>query len=223
MGQSARGALYAAALERLEVYECFCTRAEIRESASAAHEPLPEGAYPGTCLGLSPAERAARRGRVAFRRCACTRRERGCRSSTACWVLRRASSTTSSCAATTAPTPTTSRSSSTTPSRGSARWCAAPTCVDSTPRQLWLAGALGVAAPAHAHVPLVLGPDGRRLAKRHGDVTLREVDAGDAVAWMARSLGLGPGRRAGDLLDGFDPAALPCDATTYDGRSLAAK
>ena len=47
--------------------------------------------------------------------------------------------------------------------------------VDSTPRQLWLARALGVAEPAYAHVPLVLGVDGRRLAKRHGDVTLREV------------------------------------------------
>ena len=31
------------------VYPCFCTRAEIREAASAPHGPLPEGAYPGTC------------------------------------------------------------------------------------------------------------------------------------------------------------------------------
>ena len=49
--------------------------------------------------------------------------------------------------------------------------------VDSTPRQLWLARALGVSEPSYAHVPLVLGVDGRRLAKRHGDVTLREVVA----------------------------------------------
>ena len=47
--------------------------------------------------------------------------------------------------------------------------------LDSTPRQLFLARALGVSEPAHAHVPLVLGADGARLAKRHGDVTLREV------------------------------------------------
>ena len=33
--------------------------------------------------------------------------------------------------------------------------------VDSTPRQIWLARALGVEQPTYAHVPLVLGPDGR--------------------------------------------------------------
>ena len=31
-------------------------RAEIREAASAAHGPLPEGAYPGTCLRLTAAD-----------------------------------------------------------------------------------------------------------------------------------------------------------------------
>ena len=80
--------------------------------------------------------------------------------------------------------------------------------VDSTPRQLWLARALGLAEPAHAHVPLVLGPDGARLAKRHGDVTLREVPPDDALAWMAGSLGM-RGRTATELLAEFDPAALP--------------
>ena len=53
--------------------------------------------------------------------------------------------------------------------------------LDSTPRQIWLARALGAAPqPSYAHVPLVLGADGRRLAKRHGDVTLREVEPADA-------------------------------------------
>ncbi len=56
--------------------------------------------------------------------------------------------------------------------------------LDSTPRQLFLARALGVSEPAHAHVPLVLGADGARLAKRHGDVTLREVPPAAARAWM---------------------------------------
>jgi glutamyl-tRNA synthetase len=49
--------------------------------------------------------------------------------------------------------------------------------VPSTPRQLLLYDALGWSPPAFTHVPLVVGPDGRRLAKRHGDtriVTLRE-------------------------------------------------
>src|SRR5262249_45256943 len=44
--------------------------------------------------------------------------------------------------------------------------------VPSTPRQLLLYDALGLASPAFAHVPLVVGPDGRRLAKRHGDTRL---------------------------------------------------
>ena len=81
--------------------------------------------------------------------------------------------------------------------------------VDSTPRQIWLARALGYPEPAYAHVPLVLNAEGRRLAKRDGDVTLREVDAGEAVQWMAESLGLGrfdgerPARR---LRSGSRPA-----------------
>ncbi|HMI19088.1 MAG TPA: tRNA glutamyl-Q(34) synthetase GluQRS [Sphingomonas sp.] len=61
--QSTRMALYAEALERLKAmglaYPCFCTRAEIAASASAPHGS--EGpVYPGTCRPLSDAERAAR-------------------------------------------------------------------------------------------------------------------------------------------------------------------
>jgi glutamyl-tRNA synthetase len=49
----------------------------------------------------------------------------------------------------------------------------------STPRQQLLYHALGLAAPAFAHVPLVVGEDGRRLAKRHGDTRLSTLrDAG---------------------------------------------
>lgn len=44
--------------------------------------------------------------------------------------------------------------------------------ITSTPRQLLLYRALGLPAPAFAHVPLVIGEDGRRLAKRHGDTRL---------------------------------------------------
>jgi hypothetical protein len=57
--QSERTALYEQALERLPVYECFCTRAEIREAASAAHGPV--DSYPGTCRHLTDAERKAKR------------------------------------------------------------------------------------------------------------------------------------------------------------------
>src|SRR5262249_62385540 len=49
--------------------------------------------------------------------------------------------------------------------------------VSSTPRQILLYQALGWAAPPFAHVPLVVGPDGRRLAKRHGDTRLATLRA----------------------------------------------
>lgn len=64
----------------------------------------------------------------------------------------------------------------------------------STPRQLLLYQALGLTAPAFAHVPLVVGEDGRRLAKRHGDTrlsTLRErgVTAEKLIGLLAWSCG----------------------------------
>ncbi|MDQ3936776.1 MAG: glutamate--tRNA ligase family protein, partial [Actinomycetota bacterium] len=95
--------------------------------------------------------------------------------------------------------------------------------LDSTPRQILLARLLGVEAPSHAHVPLVLGPDGSRLAKRHGSVTLRDrlalgESVEDVVAWMASSAGLAePGERvsAAVLVDRFDPARLAREPTTF--------
>lgn len=61
--QSERSAVYAEALDRLVAmgvaYPCFCTRADIAAAASAPHGP--EGAvYPGTCRHLSADQRAAR-------------------------------------------------------------------------------------------------------------------------------------------------------------------
>ena len=95
--------------------------------------------------------------------------------------------------------------------------------IDSTPRQILLQRALGLPTPAYAHVPLVLGPDGARLAKRHGAVTLADLAArgeapADAVAWMATTLGLaesGECPATADLVAGFDPAALPHEPTVY--------
>ena len=88
--------------------------------------------------------------------------------------------------------------------------------VDSTPRQLLLYRLLCLPAPRYAHVPLVLGPDGRRLAKRHGAVTLADRRAlgerpEEVLAWMASSLGLneiGGRSTPADLLARFDPARL---------------
>jgi glutamyl-tRNA synthetase len=211
--QSARSELYLRALDRLDVYECFCTRAEIREAASAAHGPV--GAYPGTCFGLSARERAELRasGRVPALRV----RADGARvafvdrllgpveGDVDDFVVRRNDGAFAYNLAVVVDDG----------AQGIEEIVRGADLADSTPRQLWLARALGIAEPAYAHVPLVLGPDGRRLAKRHGDVTLRSVDAGDAVAWMARSLGLPPARTARELLGAFEPTALPREPTVF--------
>lgn len=44
--------------------------------------------------------------------------------------------------------------------------------LSSTPRQLWLYDVLGLQAPTFYHVPLLLAPDGRRLAKRDADLDM---------------------------------------------------
>jgi glutamyl-tRNA synthetase len=219
--QSRRTALYEAALERLAVYECFCTRAEIREAASAPHGPLPEGVYPGTCRHLGDAERAERRAagrvpalrvdaggaRVAFED-RLTGRYEGVVDD---FVVRRGDGGFAYNLAVVVDDA----------EQGVEEVVRGADLIDSTPRQLWLARALGVPQPAHAHVPLVLGPDGARLAKRHGAVTLRDVGAADAVRWMAASLGL-RGATASELLDAFDPAALPKEPTRWEGNAPGA-
>ena len=62
--QSEHAADYAAALDRLAarrlVYPCFCTRGEIASAAGAGRDPDGARLYPGTCRGLTDAERAAR-------------------------------------------------------------------------------------------------------------------------------------------------------------------
>ena len=96
--------------------------------------------------------------------------------------------------------------------------------LDTTPRQVLLARLLGLPEPAYAHVPLVLGPDGERLAKRHGAVTLaglaeRGVGADVVRSRLAASLGLAePGEpvTAAELVDRFDPAGVP--RRPVDGR-----
>lgn len=97
----------------------------------------------------------------------------------------------------------------------------------STPRQILLQRLLGFTRPEYLHVPLVVGSDGQRLAKRHGSVTLADVraegsNATDVVAALARSLGLATSaERASDitldlLVERFDPSALPGRPSTLD-------
>ncbi|MGH9084905.1 MAG: glutamate--tRNA ligase family protein, partial [Acidimicrobiales bacterium] len=91
--------------------------------------------------------------------------------------------------------------------------------LDITPTHAHLADVLGVPRPTWAHVPLVVGPDGQRLAKRHGAVTLAVLAADgagpDAVrSRLAWSLGLaeeGEPVSPAQLVARFDPDRLPRD------------
>lgn len=48
--------------------------------------------------------------------------------------------------------------------------------VNNTARQITLLEALGAEIPAYGHVPMILGPDGEKLSKRHGAVSILEYD-----------------------------------------------
>jgi glutamyl-tRNA synthetase len=215
--QSERGQLYADALERLGaeglLYRCWCTRAEIREAASASHGELPEGAYPGTCLALSAAEVAQREAsgrppawrvradgaRVTFtdRLCGETTRE------VDDFVVQRNDGAYAYNLAVVVDDA----------DQGIGEVVRGADLLDSTPRQLWLGARLGADAPAHAHVPLMLGPDGARLAKRHGAVTLAERAAlGQSPQDVRRELmapfGLGDCVTMDELVTHFDPERI---------------
>src|SRR5690606_18005124 len=96
------------------------------------------------------------------------------------------------------------------------------------PRQVWIARQLDLHVPRFAHVALVLGPDGARLAKRHGATSLTEfaeqgIDAPAVLRLLAASIGIEPrdtDRVAADLLDRFDRALVPRTAERIDPARL---
>ena len=214
--QSERGALYAAAIARLDTYPCYCTRAEIREAASAPHGT--PGRYPGTCRELTATQRAQReaagrppalRLRAGDARVAFEDRVLGLYEGVVDdIVVRRNDGTAAYNLAVVVDDA----------DQGVGEVVRGADLIDATPAQLFLAEALGLPRPAHAHVPLVLGADGARLAKRHGAVTLTErrargEDAATVRARLLESAGL-PGA-LDEALATFDPAALPHDPTVW--------
>lgn len=98
----------------------------------------------------------------------------------------------------------------------------------STPRQLYLYQALELKPPAFAHVPLVVGPDGRRLAKRHGDTrlaSLRSAGVGNRallglLAWSCGWLDEISEISATELLDSFQLASIPSRPFLIDPELL---
>jgi glutamyl-tRNA synthetase len=203
LAQSRRGALYADALRALEaaglVYPCFCSRADIRAAASAPHGP--EGhRYPGTCRALAPAEAAARlaagqeaalrfraEGRVTFRDAVHGELSEEL-SDAGDFVVRRRDGVVAYQLAVVVDDA----------AQGVDQVLRGDDLLPSTGRQIALRAALGLRPePVYAHVPLLLGADGARLAKRHGAIAVREVlDCGVSperlVGWLAWTAGLWP-------------------------------
>ena len=96
--------------------------------------------------------------------------------------------------------------------------------LDSAGRQLLLYEALGLRAPGwFCHVPLVVGGDGRRLAKRHGDTRLARykeegVRPERVVGLVAHLSGFAGGPRelsAAEFAAGFDLSRLPAGAVVF--------
>lgn len=228
--QSEEQGRYAEVLQSLDrrglLYECFCSRKEIaaaiEEAASApnggpgAHAPA---LYPGTCRDLSASERERRRERLA---------QQGRRP-----ALRIAADVRSwavddeLCGHTETPVDdfVVQRNDGAFAYNlvsvvddaftGVDQVVRGDDLLDSAGRQAWLAGVLGLPVPSYAHVPLALNAEGRRLAKRDGAVTLRQLSerlgsTEAAVGLILDSLRLPGGPRTlGQALEAFTPARVP--------------
>jgi glutamyl-tRNA synthetase len=197
--QSERAALYEEALGRLRerglVYRCWCTRAEIRDAASAPHAPAGEGVYPGTCRELTRADIAARE---AAGRPPALRLQGGAANETLVdrlagpvagpvgdLVVRRNDG---AFAYNFAVVVDDHEQQMGEVVRGA-------DLLDATPGQVGLQRLLGFTRPGYAHVPLVRDSGGRRLSKRSGDATLAgQLAAGRTPAEvrgaLAASVGL---------------------------------
>ncbi|MEZ4327576.1 MAG: glutamate--tRNA ligase [Polyangiales bacterium] len=99
--------------------------------------------------------------------------------------------------------------------------------INTTP-QVLIYEALGVPVPAFAHLPMVLGPDGKRFSKRHGAVSVMEYrDLGylpDAVLNYLARLGWGHGDQEvftrDELVQLFDWANCGKQAGKYDPKKF---
>lgn len=221
--QSDRSEAYQGALATLTekglVYECYCTRRDIREAASAPH--VQPGMYPGTCRELDDATRAQKRTLLQSENRLPALR---LKSQAEQWtvrdfyhgaftglvddvILRRGGNINQAQAGDWA------YNLAVVVDDGDQRVdqvVRGDDLLASAPAQSYLAHELGYDEPEYVHVPLVVNAQGRRLAKRDGAVTLREMnaDGADVPGAIAESLGY-PGADMALLLQEFDPEALP--------------
>ncbi len=214
--QSERDDLYATALTRLTsaglTFECFCTRREIAEAVSAPHAPA--GAYPGTCRDLADGERAARRSerapairlRAQVREWAVRDELRGeVTGHVDDLVLRRGDGAHAYNLAVVVDDG----------DQGIDQVVRGDDLLDAAPAQAYLAHALGQPEPTYAHVPLALNPQGRRLAKRDGPVTLRDLSVERTWELIGTSLGV-EARSPEALLAELDPRTISAEAWIVD-------
>lgn len=232
--QSERFDRYEAAIAQLSAmgmtYRCYCTRREIREAAAAPHgNPMPDGAYPGTCRDLTEAQRRSHEadGRPAALRLRGPNAVAGVHDDLLGdvaaliddVVLRRNDGVPAYNLAVVVDDA----------AQGVEQVVRAADLSSSSPRQRFIGELLGLPPVRYAHVPLVLGPDGERLAKRAGAVTLADQGArgrtpADVCGLLAASLGLidvPTPLRPVDLVDGFDPAVLPREPWVVDPDTVA--
>jgi glutamyl-Q tRNA(Asp) synthetase len=208
--QSARLALYEAALARLRgdglLYPCFCTRADIAASASAPHHG-PDGlVYPGTCRGLAPETTCARiaAGKPHAWRLAMD--AAAARAGPLGWTERAAGPQAAEprafgdvvLARKDAPASYHLAVTIDDAAQGVTDVVRGVDLMRATDIHRLLQALLALPTPTYLHHPLLLGPDGRRLAKRNGAPALADLrDAGEDGRALATTL------RQGRLPIGF--------------------
>ena len=239
--QSTRGELYRDAIADLKraglTYECFCSRRDIREATQAPNgQPASAGTtagftpYPGTCRHLTRAEQAtkAASGRPPATRVRAEAKSyhfedllRGrCHGPVDDFVIERNDGTPAYNLAVVLDDGL----------QGVEMVVRGDDLLSSTLRHLFMAEHLGATVPAYAHVPLILAPSGKRLAKRDGAVTLEDrlalgETAADVLTMLAASLGLATPKEPVslvDLLERFDPTRLPGDPYILSADYLSA-
>jgi glutamyl-tRNA synthetase len=101
--------------------------------------------------------------------------------------------------------------------------------ISNTPKQIMLYRALGATVPVFAHVPMILGPDGRRLSKRHGATAVGEYHnqgiLPDALFNFLALLGWSPGTdeevlSREELIRRFSLAGINRKSAIFDTQKL---
>ncbi|HYH80441.1 MAG TPA: glutamate--tRNA ligase [Longimicrobium sp.] len=101
--------------------------------------------------------------------------------------------------------------------------------VPNTPKQILLYRALGAAVPTFAHLPMILGPDGKKMSKRHGATAVGDyAEMGilpDALFNFLALLGWNPGDERevmskGELVEAFTLERINRKAAIFDTEKL---